>query len=47
MAILPGPDFPTAGFIYGAEGISEAYRTVKGLIRLRAVRSMKQGGTTL
>jgi len=36
MAILPGPDFPTAGFIYGAEGISEAYRTGKGLIRLRA-----------
>ena len=36
MAILPGPDFPTAGFIYGAEGITEAYRTGKGLIRLRA-----------
>jgi DNA gyrase subunit A len=36
MTILPGPDFPTAGFIYGAEGISEAYRTGKGLIRLRA-----------
>ena len=36
MAILPGPDFPTAGFIYGAEGINEAYRTGKGLIRLRA-----------
>ncbi len=36
MAILPGPDFPTAGFIYGAEGIAEAYRTGKGLIRLRA-----------
>ena len=36
MTILPGPDFPTAGFIYGAEGINEAYRTGKGLIRLRA-----------
>jgi len=36
MTILPGPDFPTAGFIYGAEGIAEAYRTGKGLIRLRA-----------
>ncbi|HEX9883991.1 MAG TPA: DNA gyrase subunit A, partial [Desulfobaccales bacterium] len=36
MEVLPGPDFPTGGFIYGAEGISEAYRTGRGLIRLRA-----------
>jgi len=36
MAIVPGPDFPTGGFIYGAEGIAEAYRTGRGLIRLRA-----------
>jgi DNA gyrase subunit A len=36
LPILPGPDFPTGGFIYGAEGISEAYRTGRGLIRLRA-----------
>jgi DNA gyrase subunit A len=36
MAVLPGPDFPTGGFIYGAEGIAEAYRTGRGLIRLRA-----------
>ena len=36
MAVIPGPDFPTAGFIYGAEGISEAYRSGRGLIRLRA-----------
>jgi DNA gyrase subunit A len=36
MAIIPGPDFPTAGFIYGAEGLAEAYRTGRGLIRLRA-----------
>jgi DNA gyrase subunit A len=36
MAVLPGPDFPTGGFIYGADGISEAYRTGRGLIRLRA-----------
>ncbi|MBW1839541.1 MAG: DNA gyrase subunit A, partial [Deltaproteobacteria bacterium] len=27
MAIVPGPDFPTAGFIYGREGIRDAYRT--------------------
>jgi DNA gyrase subunit A len=36
MAVIPGPDFPTGGFIYGAEGIAEAYRTGRGLIRLRA-----------
>ena len=36
MAIIPGPDFPTGGSIYRAEGIGEAYRTGRGLIRLRA-----------
>ncbi len=36
MGILPGPDFPTGAYIYGAEGIAEAYRTGRGLIRLRA-----------
>jgi len=36
MAIIPGPDFPTAGFIYGREGIKEAYRTGRGIIQLRA-----------
>jgi DNA gyrase subunit A len=36
MELLPGPDFPTGGFIYGADGIEEAYRTGRGLIRLRA-----------
>lgn len=36
MAIIPGPDFPTAGFIYGREGIREAYRTGRGILQLRA-----------
>ncbi len=36
MACIPGPDFPTAGFINGARGIREAYRTGKGKIYLRA-----------
>ena len=36
MAFLPGPDFPTGGFIYGKEGIVEAYKTGKGIIQLRA-----------
>jgi len=36
MAILPGPDFPTAGFILGSDGIREAYLSGKGMIQLRA-----------
>ncbi len=44
MAIMPGPDFPTAGFIYGSDGIAEAYRTGKGLIRLRARTFLEQRG---
>ncbi|HUL30746.1 MAG TPA: DNA gyrase subunit A, partial [Thermodesulfobacteriota bacterium] len=36
MDHLPGPDFPTAGFIYGKEGIRQAYETGKGVIQLRA-----------
>jgi len=36
MTHIPGPDFPTGGFILGREGLREAYRTGRGLIRLRA-----------
>jgi len=36
MRILPGPDFPTAGFITGAQGIVSAYQTGRGIIQLRA-----------
>ena len=36
MQCIPGPDFPTAGFINGARGIREAYRGGKGKIYLRA-----------
>jgi len=36
MAHIPGPDFPTGGFIYGKEGIRAAYETGKGVIQLRA-----------
>ncbi|MBU4449212.1 MAG: DNA gyrase subunit A [Proteobacteria bacterium] len=44
MTLIPGPDFPTGGFIYGAEGIAEAYRTGRGLIRLRAKVSVEHKG---
>ena len=36
MTHLPGPDFPTGGFIYGRAGIRQAYETGKGVIQLRA-----------
>ncbi len=36
MRHIPGPDFPTAGFINGREGILAAYKTGRGIIRLRA-----------
>ncbi len=36
MEIVPGPDFPTAGLIYGADTIREAYSTGRGVIRVRA-----------
>lgn len=36
MVHIPGPDFPTAGFINGASGIYSAYTTGRGKIYLRA-----------
>jgi len=36
MTVMPGPDFPTAGFIFGIEGIYEAYNTGRGIIQVRA-----------
>ena len=36
MMLIPGPDFPTQGIIYGRQGIREAYETGRGHITLRA-----------
>ena len=36
MQYIPGPDFATAAIIYGKSGISEAYRTGRGRIFVRA-----------
>ncbi len=36
MEQIPGPDFPTAGFIYGTQGIKDAYEHGRGLLTLRA-----------
>jgi len=35
LEYIPGPDFPTAGIIYGTKGIHEAYRNGRGIIRIR------------
>jgi DNA gyrase subunit A len=36
MRFIPGPDFPTSGFILGREGIQRAYETGRGQLTLRA-----------
>src|SRR3990170_5550291 len=36
MQLVPGPDFPTGGFIFGKEGIEQAYRTGRGSFNIRA-----------
>ena len=36
MQHVPGPDFPTGGIIYGTDGIKEAYKNGRGIIRIRA-----------
>src|SRR5213592_169354 len=36
IAVMPGPDFPTAGFIHGRDGIYQAYKTGRGIIQVRA-----------
>src|SRR5947208_552185 len=39
MAVMPGPDFPTAGFIHGRDGIYQAYKTGRGIIQLAIVEN--------
>jgi DNA gyrase subunit A len=36
ISIVPGPDFPTGGFIYGREEIHRAYREGRGILQMRA-----------
>ena len=46
MEYIKCPDFPTGGVIYGMSGVLDAYRTGRGLIRVRAtaaVESLKNG----
>ena len=41
LEIVKGPDFPTGATILGTRGIEEAYRTVRGKIRVRAVTNIE------
>jgi DNA gyrase subunit A len=41
MKTMPGPDFPTAGFIYGVSGIRSAYETGRGRIVMRGRASIE------
>ncbi len=50
MKVLPGPDFPTGGYIYGRQGIREAYETGRGKLILRArvmIEQLKGGREAL
>jgi DNA gyrase subunit A len=41
MKFIPGPDFPTAGFVHGRQGIREAYHTGRGVVQMRARTSVE------
>ena len=43
LTVMPGPDFPTAGIINGAEAIREAYETGKGKLKVRC-RMKREAG---
>lgn len=43
MEFVPGPDFPTGGFVFGQQGIRDAYREGKGIIQLRAKTMFERG----
>jgi len=42
MQFLPGPDFPTGGFIQGVQGIIEAYETGRGYVKMKAKAEIEE-----
>lgn len=44
VELVPGPDFPTGGFIYGRVGIQQAYSTGRGIIQMRARAAIEKIG---
>ena len=46
MELVHGPDFPTSGFVYAGQGLTDAYRTGRGIIKMRGrveVEERKKG----
>ncbi len=43
MRLVPGPDFPTAGILFGKEGVQQAYRTGRGSFQVRAKAGIEEG----
>ena len=44
LSVIPGPDFPTAGFIHGRQGIVQAYGTGRGVVHMRAKADFEEVG---
>ena len=45
MQYIPGPDFPTGAYIYGLQGVRDAYETGRGRIVMRAKAEIEPGET--
>ena len=45
MKYIPGPDFPTGAYIYGVQGVKDAYETGRGRIVMRAKAEIESGDT--
>ena len=45
MKYIPGPDFPTGAYIYGLQGVRDAYETGRGRIVMRAKAEIEAGET--
>ncbi len=43
MVLIPGPDFPTGGYLLGLDGLRSAYETGRGKIVLRAKTTIEKG----
>jgi DNA gyrase subunit A len=43
VEFVDGPDFPTGGYIWGWEGIGDAYRKGRGLVEMRARMHLEEG----
>jgi len=46
MQVMPGPDFPTGGFIYGRKGMRDAFITGRGSVTMRAKASVETNKRT-